>query len=283
MGANDPAERPEGEATEPTDRATPDPNTMPLDDLARMIKGELTEEPVVHEPEPEPDPEPEATEPEPEPEAEPVAEESPEQIRYRLERERMQAQYENLSEHASRLAGKVGHLEQLLKKSGREPSEFTPEDDEKVSRVEEKLRDLERKINSEAVNRAILEEISIQTNRPEIQRLNLADEMKEVHTKYAESFQQLLATDDPKQARLAAKELALNVLNDAIGLRLQKASQTASTTKATSESRTLSKKIAASVSGSGGGRTAIKPKPVDPNTMPIGDLKKLIDRLGSGE
>lgn len=282
------ADRPDGKP----EAADLDPQTMPLGDLRGLIK-QVEEQGVTQSAEPETPTEPEV-EPEPEPsepetqQTEPEAEPDLKETRYRLELERRDAEiqglkegYEKLQKHAGRLAGEIGHLRKRSTEEYVEPAtddgreEYSP-----IRSIQARFDELERKINSEAVSRAIVEEIQGTSQRPEIQALKLDEELKEVAPKYQEQWSRLATLDDPVQARIQAKSLALGLLTDAVQARLAKAAAT----KATSESKsaaTQTKKVAAAVSS--GRPVGSRMKPPDPKTMPLGDLKKLIDRLGTGE
>ena len=283
------ADRPDGNP----EAADLDPRTMPLEDLRGLIK-QIEDQGVTQaaEPEPqiepEPETEPETSEPEPEEKA-PEATPDLQETRYRLELERrdaenqeLRARLEKQEKHSGRLAGEIGYLRKRSQAEYVEPAAEEPETEaySPLRSIQARFDELERKVNSEAVTRAIVEEIQGTSQRPEIQALKLDEELKEVAPKYQEQWSRLATLDDPVQARIQAKGLALGLLTDAVQARIAKAAASKTTSEAKS-SASQPKKIAAAVSS--GRPVGAKPKPPDPKTMPLGDLKKLIDRLGAGE
>lgn len=271
----DPDESEGGQAPDSVDQ---NPETMPLEDLKGLLERSLEPAPPSVE---EPSPGPEPAEKSPETPAETPAVEEPAEIdvaaeRAKLDAERERTKYEALQQHASRLASRIGDLEQRLKQRQDPPQEYAER--EIPAEVDSRIQELERRFNDEAVSRAIAEEIGRVDANQAISKLDLRKELAEVGPKYAEQYKTIIAMQDPKEARLAARDLSLSVMSEAMGLRLERAASTAEAGKTAAKQQNVQRKIAASVSGSGGTRVASRAKPPDPQTMPLDDLKKMIEQ-----
>jgi len=273
------------------EKETPDPNKMPVEDLGDMIDkiaadtlqeadDTWTEPDATTEPEFVPGQDPE-TDPETEPEsaaAEAVAPD-PSVVAKAMADERaalLSDKYEQLQKHSARLAGEIGDLRRKL--TQRERVDFVQEDERSVApELEERFQRLEARANKEAVQRATQEEFARFDARPDIAALGLGAELQRVAPKYKERVEAIQQLDDPDEARITARDIATSVIADAIADRLATSATRAKETAVTAPTRQAEKRASATTSTSGGTRVA-KPRQIsDPLTMPIADLKRMIE------
>lgn len=184
----------------------------------------------------------------------------------RISREKLEAQLSLLMAHNSRLAGKLGFLEQRLNSAPvvSEPYEpQTQQDVDRLSVLERRLSESESKRNQTEVSQAIADSIG-RLDGSWVQEL--ATEIAAVAPKYADQFKAAQESNDPELARQIATAVATVVKAEATQMKwaARHESMVAQKTAATADMAKAKK--AQTPSGSGGGSPPL-PKQKEPGTM----------------
>lgn len=223
-------------------------------------------------------PDPSPQEPPPEPEPDPVEE------RMRLERERHEASLELQRQHASRMAGEIGHLKNLL----RQQSQSRPEsygsdaqDGDDGSGLRDRLEQLESRLQAEARDRVIAEEMALFHGRPDLAGIPETT-WKSVGEKYGNEWTQALDTSDPELARRSVRAVLSLVVAEAKEAEWGRRQQEAKLKQADQAARLRAGKVAAgSTVSSQAPEQKRKPKSV--NELSDAELDRLIDnKIASG-
>lgn len=243
----------------------------------RLPEDEPTEEPKEEpEPEPTPEPEPEAPAAEAPPEPEPDLSELEKQERELKER-RLLEQLELLQAHNSRLAGKLGFLENKLKevKPAAEPEyRPDPEAEPEVERLKREFQTLREEREAEKRAQALAEEAAAARARYAESKYT-PEEIAAAAEKFAPMWQEALDAADTNSARELARAVMARVSTEIETTRLAAKIKAARELKATSESKRAEVKKAATISGSGAAPTPPS-RPKRPDEMTPDELAKAI-------
>lgn len=256
------------------------------DDLKKIIDGEVPEE-VEQEPEekaaPEPEPEPQATEPPEE------KEETPSELELmRLEMERLKVlaeKAEHFRQAHDKLTGEYGNLNRkyldAVRTRQKDTGDYGVQSDEldEVKAELDRLREADRRRAVDEANRALIEEAqSFTTQYPDVKDYS-DDIRKHLESRYP-LVQEALEAADPQRVRQITRDLVreayFSARENALRTKLAEAEEKRKKANETIKDR----KLAASASSSGGTRVAKRVPPVDLKTMPLDDLKKLVDSMG---
>ncbi len=227
------------------------------------------ETPVEPAPPAEPEPVVEAAAPEPEVPAD--SEPTPDEIEVaasviegeRLAREKLEAKLAMLEAHNSRLAGKLGFVEQQLKSAPPSTEPYQPETQEELDR----LTAVERRLAASDFERAQVR-VS-QVIESELGALDgtwtteLAEEIAAIAPKYADQIKAVQDSGDPELARQTARAVGLLVKAEATQMRWDVQHKALVEKRASSAPGAISAKKATAPSGSGSvPASAPKPKTV---------------------
>lgn len=234
-----------------------------IEELEKMLDnmtpdGDIaTEEPS--EPVAPPDPEPlpvvptVEAEPEPEPEVKPELDLADlEREGDRISREKLEAQLSLMMAHNSRLAGKLGFLEQKLNSVPAPSEPYEPQSSQDMDRltlVEQRLASVEaRRVQSE-VSQAVAESIG-RLDGPWVQEL--AKEIASVAPKYADQMKAAQDSNDPELARQIATAVATVVKAEATQMKWQERHDSVISQRTAATADMAKAKKAQTPSGSGG-------------------------------
>jgi hypothetical protein len=226
---------------------------------AEVPAGEAPVEPV--------EPEPPAA---PEPEVDLAASEKEGD---RFAREKLEAQLSLLMAHNSRLAGKLGFLEQKLNSAPAASEPFEPQTQQEVDRLtvlERRLAESESKRNQAEVSQAIAESIG-KLDGAWVQ--DLATEIAVVAPKYADQIKAAQESNDPELARQIATAVATVVKAEATQMKwaARHESMVAQKTAATAD---MAKAKKAQTPSGSGGVPPPPPKQKEPGSMTADEADK---------
>ena len=222
--------------------------------------------PVEEAPAPTPPEESDPTPPEPPPVESEVDVAAHEREGDRISREKLEAQLSLLMAHNSRLAGKLGFLEQKLSQpqQASEPYEpQTPQEVDRLTLLEQRLAQSEERVSRAQVSQAVAEAVG-SLEGPWVQEL--AAEIASVAPKYADQIKAAQETSDPELARQIATAVATVVKAEATQMAWQKRHETMVAQKTAATADMAKAKKAQTPSGSGG-----VPSPA-PKSKTFGDM-----------
>jgi hypothetical protein len=224
-----------------------------------------------------------------------------------LERERLQMEMRHHESQAGAQAARAGHLERQLRdlkdqlsRGGRQSTADSDGDgtedpvlNRRIADIEDRERRLARQQVSGEVATAIRSAgqdfISEQMNEEVRKSKSMS---KRVKTLVEQAFQAIsesdqdvkhvLESDDPEYARLEAKRILNREFSRLYRRDIQARIKAAEGRRGSSAQKLKQKKRASAVSQSGGKRNKARSRSRDPETMPLKDLKREIERLGIG-
>jgi len=261
----------------------PNGEDLSLDQLAEQLwpKDPPAEEPKEPEPEVEVPPEPEAPkEPPASGEQEPPDDLAAlERLQRELADRRVSEELAAVRANNSRLAGKIGYLEQRLKESAKARTEpmlgsETEEEPEAVAAIREDLRKLREERDVDLRDQAIAAETAAFGVKFQ-QQSYAPEEVQASAAKYAAEWQESLAAPTPESARESVRLVLSRIATDVETARLEKRIATARERSASSTSRIAAERQAAASSGSGGVRRAIN-QDKSPEDMTVEELASAI-------
>ena len=255
---------------------------------------EQAQEPPVEAPPPTPEPPP-APEPEAAPPAEPAPVEPPptedkdpikdlldqwdgERQSWEAEKKAMAAKFDLGQAHSSRLAGKIGHLEKLLKQRA-EAAQASPdpEDGEQSSATVTRLERLEGELRKRDRDMAIAAEVQA-IKRPETDALSA--EIAEAAEAFKDDWSAALDTEDPESARLMTRRVLNAIVAEAERIKTTKERAARVERRAATVAEIRQAKQAVASSGVSAPATEIKPKSLD--EMTSDELSQLLRSMTSG-
>lgn len=193
----------------------------------------------------------------------------------KLAREKLEAQLALVMAHNSRLAGKLGFLEQKLNSApvSSEPYEpQTQQDEDRLTLLERRLADSESKRNQAEVSQAIADSVS-RLDGPWVQEL--AAEIAAVAPKYTDQIRAAQESNDPELARQIATAVATVVKAEATQMKWAERHESMVKQKEAATVDMARAKKAQTPSGSGG----VPPPQARPKTFADMNVKDLDDWL----
>lgn len=191
----------------------------------------------------------------------------------RISREKLEAQLTLLMAHNSRLAGKLGFLEQKLNSDPVASEPYEPQTQQEVDRLtvlERRLAESESKRNQAEVSQAIAESIG-KLDGAWVQ--DLATEIAVVAPKYADQIKAAQESNDPELARQIATAVATVVKAEATQMKwaARHESMVAQKTAATAD---MAKAKKAQTPSGSGGVPPPPPKQKEPGSMTADEADK---------
>ena len=193
----------------------------------------------------------------------------------KLAREKLEAQLALVMAHNSRLAGKLGFLEQKLNSApvSSEPYEpQTQQDEDRLTLLERRLADSESKRNQAEVSQAIADSVS-RLDGPWVQEL--AAEIAAVAPKYTDQIRAAQESNDPELARQIATAVVTVVKAEATQMKWAERHESMVKQKEAATVDMARAKKAQTPSGSGG----VPPPQARPKTFADMNVKDLDDWL----
>jgi hypothetical protein len=193
----------------------------------------------------------------------------------KLAREKLEAQLELVMAHNSRLAGKLGFLEQKLNSAPVSSEPYEPQTQQDVDRLtllERRLEESESKRNQAEVSQAIADSVG-RLDGPWVQ--DLAEEIAAVAPKYADQIRAAQESNDPELARQIATAVATVVKAEATQMKWAVRHEAMVKQKEAATVDMARAKRAQTPSGSGG----VPPPQSRPKTFADMNAKELDDWL----
>ena len=193
----------------------------------------------------------------------------------KLAREKLEAQLELVMAHNSRLAGKLGFLEQKLNSAPVSSEPYEPQTQQDVDRLtllERRLEESESKRNQTEVSQAIADSVG-RLDGPWVQ--DLAEEIAAVAPKYADQIRAAQESNDPELARQIATAVATVVKAEATQMKWAVRHEAMVKQKEAATVDMARAKRAQTPSGSGG----VPPPQSRPKTFADMNAKELDDWL----
>jgi len=193
----------------------------------------------------------------------------------KLAREKLEAQLALVMAHNSRLAGKLGFLEQKLNSAPVSSEPYEPQTQQDVDRLtllEQRLAASESKRNQAEVSQAIAESVG-RLDGPWVQ--DLAAEIAQVAPKYADQIRAAQESNDPELARQIAMAVATVVKAEATQMKWAVRHESMVKQKEAATVDMARAKKAQTPSGSGG----VPPPQARPKTFADMNVKDLDDWL----
>jgi len=178
----------------------------------------------------------------------------------RIARELLEAKIAALEAHNSRLAGKLGFVEQKLKVAPVASEPYEPQTQEEVDRLtslEQRLEQSEARRTRAEVSQAVEQEFAALDGA---WSTDYAAEIRAIAPKYQDQIQAAMDTNDPALARQITKAVGLMVKAEVTQARWEASHKDLVARKASTAPAAMAAKKAASVSGSGAVPTPA-PKP----------------------
>jgi len=169
-----------------------------------------------------------------------------------ISREAMEAKIALLMAHNSRLAGKLGFLEQKLNSPPATSEPYEPQSEAEVDRLtqlERRIEQSEARRQAAEVSQAVAESVA-QMDGPWVQEL--AKEIAEIAPKYVDQIKAAQETTDPALARQIATAVATVVKAEAMQMKWKAGHATMVAQKSAATADLAKAKKAQAPSGSGG-------------------------------
>ena len=195
----------------------------------------------------------------------------------RVKRERLEAQLQLQMAHNSRLAGKLGFLENQVKSISRTSEPYEPQSQVEVDRLsalEARLEQSEALSSKSEVSQAVERAVSA-LDGPWV--VELAAEIAEIAPRYVEQLKAAQETSDPDLARQIASAVALTIKAEAQELAWSNRKKSLIEKRSSQVQELSAKKKAATISG-GGGTSVPRPAPKTYDQMTPDELEAEMQR-----
>jgi hypothetical protein len=190
--------------------------------------------------------------------------------------EKRELELERLRLHNSRLAAKLGNTEKKLADRASRSDGADGYDNDGLAEIREEIATLKAERHAEALTKAVQEEFARLNARPDIEAL--MPQLQKLVPRFEARYQELASIQDVTEARLAARELQLDLLAEARAEKSNMDRAEAERRKLDASAKLKVDKKKASVTETSVRGAAGKPKAFDPETAPLDELEAIIDR-----
>lgn len=182
---------------------------------------------------------------------------------------------ERLKLHNSRLAAKLGNAEKKLQDRRRDTTTGDVDTDG-LDELRDEIATLKAEQHADALDRAVQQEFARFGARPEF--VELKPILQKLSSQFEDRYKELASIQDVTEARLAARELQLDMLTEARAEKSKTDRAEAERRKLDASAKLKQDKKKASVTESSVRGAAAKPKGFDPETAPLEELEAVVDR-----